>query len=88
MLLGSKIEFSDFLKAIQRESVLRDILSQHQLYYHSIRRLRYSRETNLINKGALEAIANARQNGIHGKVKVPTVTYLIDHLCMFKFAGT
>ena len=29
VLLASKIEFSDFLKAIQRESVLRDILAEH-----------------------------------------------------------
>ena len=36
ILISGKIEFSDFLKAIQRESKLREILSEHQLYYHSV----------------------------------------------------
>jgi len=49
--------------------------------------LKFLSETNLVNKGALAAIAAARRGGNHGKVKVPTVTYLIDHLCMFSFQG-
>jgi hypothetical protein len=40
-----------------------------------------------VNKGALAAIAAARRGGNHGKVKVPTVTYLIDNLCQFSFQG-
>ena len=38
-LLLNKIEFSDFLRAIQRESVLRGILQEHQLYFFSFKRL-------------------------------------------------
>ena len=29
VLLATKIEFSDFLKTIQKESILRDILAEH-----------------------------------------------------------
>jgi hypothetical protein len=61
VLLSSKIEFSDFLKAIQRESTLRDILSEHQLYFFSTKRLYYQQDTKLITKGALEAIKIAKQ---------------------------
>lgn len=50
LLLSSKIEFTDFLRAIQRESVLRDILSEHQLYFHSVKRLLYQEETKLVTK--------------------------------------
>lgn len=65
--MSSKIEFSDFLKAIQRESVLRDILAEHQMYFHSTKRLFYKLETKLITKQALEAITMARQSGNQGK---------------------
>ena len=50
IILSSKIEFGDFLKAIQKESNLRDILSEHQLYYKSIKRFIYKYDTKLINK--------------------------------------
>lgn len=55
-LLASKIQFTDFLKVLQKESGLREILSEHQLYYHSTKRLVYKRETKLITQQALEAI--------------------------------
>jgi hypothetical protein len=38
-LLISKIEFTDFLKAIQREATLRHILTEHQMYFHSFKRI-------------------------------------------------
>jgi hypothetical protein len=86
VLLASRIEFSDFLKAIQRESKLRDILSEHQLYFHSVQRLVYLQETRLVMKAALEAMNLARQQG--GKpAKIPAVTYLIDNMVMFTFQG-
>ena len=49
-LLANTIEFTDFLKAIQRESGLREILSEHQLYFHSVERLEYLGETRLVMK--------------------------------------
>lgn len=87
VLLSNKIEFSDFLKAIQRESVLRDILAEHQMYFHSTKRLFYKQDTKLITKQALEAINLAKQTGNQGKAQIPTVTYLIDNLLMFNFQG-
>ena len=76
------------MKAIQRESSLRDILSEHQMYYHSIKRLTYKQETKLITKQALEAIQVAKQNGMAGKAVIPSVTFLIDNIQMFQFQGT
>ena len=60
VLLASKIEFQDFLKAAQRESVLRDILAEHHMFFHSNKRLFYEQETKLVSKNALEAILHAR----------------------------
>ena len=59
-MLVSKIEFTDFLKAIQRESQLRHVLAEHQLYYHSFKRMEYSGDTKLITKEALEAMHLAK----------------------------
>lgn len=60
MLLQSKLEFTDFLKAVQRESILRENLAEHQMYHHSIKRLVYKPEIRLITKQALEAINTAK----------------------------
>lgn len=69
--------------------MLRDILSEHQMYYHSVKRMVYKPEIRLITKQALEAMAVAKQStGDDKKVKIPSVTYLIDELVMFAFQGT
>lgn len=69
--------------------MLRDILSEHQMYYHSVKRLVYKPDIRLITKQALEAMAIAKQStGDDKKVKIPSVTYLIDELVMFSFQGT
>jgi hypothetical protein len=67
-LLSSKIQFTDFLKVLQKESGLREILSEHQLFYHSTKRLKYLKETKLITKDANDAI-NANREKIASQAK-------------------
>ena len=90
---------------------MRDILSEHQLYYHSTKRLFYKRETKLITQQALEALRSNKermmslakakgqiQAGVDtsaggssqdpnaaASAKVPSVTYLIEEMVMFRF---
>lgn len=46
---------------LQKESGLREILSEHQLFYHSTKRLIYQKETKLITKEAQDAINANRE---------------------------
>ena len=66
--------------------MFRSILSEHQLYFHSIKRLAYKQDTRLISKQALEAISLAKQGG--RITKVPSITYQIDNMQIFTFQGT
>lgn len=49
-LLSQKVSFTDLLRVMQKESELREHLTQSSLFFQSTKRLIYSNETKLMNK--------------------------------------
>lgn len=60
-LLSQKVGFTDLLRIMQKESELRELLSESALFFQSEKRLQYKGETKLINKQALEAMNQIKE---------------------------
>ena len=83
------LTFADFLALLQREAFFRDVLADAQMYRCSASRLRFGDEVALVTAQQLQIIKQMqKQKGEDGAPdKIPTFSYLIDHLVLFEFKG-